>query len=77
MEARGVAVANSLSANPRGVRFESLKLMSENETSPDVTSGTLAIVLVVPQVTSFWMAAALSATSAGRTLLPTTKQALA
>jgi hypothetical protein len=50
--------------------------MSEKLVLPEVTSGTLEIVFAVAeQVMSFWIAVTTSATSAGRTSLPTMKQA--
>lgn len=54
------------------------KSILENVALPDVTSGTLdKVFAVAEQVTSFWIAVTTSATSPGRAVLPTTKQALA
>lgn len=78
MEARGLAVANSLRAKASGEEEDLLKSMEEKEIEPDVTSGTLERVLAVAeQVMVFWREAATSATSAGSAVVPTTKQALA
>ena len=75
VDASGFAVAKVSSANCSGVDDELAKLMSEKETPFDDTSGTLPIVLPVPQVIPPWIAAATSAVSAGRVSLPTMKQA--
>ena len=48
--ANGVLVANSLSAKPKGDSFEAAKLTSLKVTEPEVTSGTVAMVVSVPQV---------------------------
>jgi hypothetical protein len=77
VEASGFAVAKVSSANLRGVDDDVAKLMSENETPPIDTSGTLPMVLEFPQVIEPWIAAATSAVSAGRVSLPTRKQAAA
>ena len=63
------------SANCKGEELESAKLIDENETPPEVTSGTLPMVLAVPQVTCEASASAESCTSAGSAVLPTIKQA--
>lgn len=74
VDASGSAVANLSSANWRG--DEDLeKSISEKETPLDVTSGTLPIVVEVPQVTLLAMALALSAVSFGSVVDPTRKQA--
>jgi hypothetical protein len=76
VEARGVAVANSLRAKASGVSFDLEKSMEEKDVRPDVTSGTLERVFAVAeQVTVFWREVATSATSAGSAVLPTRKQA--
>ena len=78
MSARGSAVANSPSAKSSGVWEDREKSIAENVALPDDTSGTLeSVVAVLEQVTSFWMAITVLATSAGRAVLPITKQALA
>lgn len=78
MSARGVAAANSVSANSRGVRLELAKLTSEKVTPPEVTSGTPESVCTpVLQVTAPRIASTESTTDSGRTSLPMTKQALA
>lgn len=77
MLARGVAVANSSSAKPRGDRLDWLKSMSEKEVVPEVTSGTEERVFAVAeQVMVLASEVATSATSAGRVSVPTTKQAV-
>lgn len=78
MDARGVSVANSERANVRGESEEAEKSMEENVVEPEVTSGTPEIVVLeVSQVMTDWMEVTTSATSAGRVVLPTMKQALA
>lgn len=78
MEARGEEVAKVWSAKLRGVRLEAEKSMEEKETPPLETSGTVPIVVADrSQVTAFWMEVTEAWTSAGRAVLPTTKQALA
>lgn len=49
--------------------------MSLKVVDPDVTSGTLSMVVPDPQVTEDWMDVTESWTSCGRASLPTTKQA--
>lgn len=49
MLASGVAVANSLSANPRGESFEEAKFIEEKLVLPDVTSGTLDWGVLAPR----------------------------
>lgn len=75
VDASGFAVAKVSSANWSGVDDEVAKLMAEKEMPALETSGTLPMVLVVPQVMLPWMAAATSAVSAGRVSLPMRKQA--
>lgn len=78
MEARGDLVANMERANCKGVWLDVAKLTDEKETLPDVTSGTLEMVFVLAEhVIVDWMSVTTSATSAGRAVLPTTKQAVA
>lgn len=77
-DARGDLVANLERANWRGVCFEVAKLTEEKEVLPEVTSGTLEMVLTVEeQVMEDWIEVTTSATSAGRVVLPMTKQAFA
>lgn len=76
--ARGVDVAKVSMANCSGLELDLEKSMLLNVAFPEVTSGTVAmVVLVVEQVTLSTMAVTESCTSAGRAVLPTTKQALA
>lgn len=76
MLARGLAVANFESANSRGVCVDLLKSIAEKVDAPELTSGTLEIVVaVLEQVIEDWMDVTTSATSAGRAVLPMTKQA--
>lgn len=71
-------MANVESANCSGVCFEVAKLMEEKEVVPEVTSGTLEMVLtVLEQLMEDWMEVTTVATSAGRVVLPMTKQAFA
>lgn len=71
-------VANSESANSRGVEDDLEKSSEEKVLVPEVTSGTPEmVVLVVSQVMSPWMAVTVSWTSAGRVVLPTMKHAFA
>lgn len=49
--------------------------MSLKVADPDVTSGTLSMVVPEPQVTEDWMDVTESWTSCGRASLPTTKHA--
>lgn len=66
------------SANCRGVEEDCEKSTWLKETAPEVTSGTSEIVVsVVEQVIEDWIASTESWTSAGRVVLPITKQALA
>jgi predicted amidohydrolase len=75
--ARGDVVTNCVRAKSRGVLSDAAKLTDENETPPDVTSGTSSMVVdVAEQVMLPWMATTLAAVSAGRVVLPMTKQAL-
>lgn len=77
-DASGLFVANVVRAKLSGVREDVAKLMELKVMPPEVTSGTPAIVvLAVLQVITFWIAASVAATSAGRATLPTTKQASA
>jgi hypothetical protein len=72
-----LAVANCEVANARGVSDESAKFTLEKEMPPEETSGTPeSVVVLVSQVTFPWMAVTVSWTSAGRAVLPITKQAL-
>src|SRR6187549_78655 len=76
LDASGVLVANLLSANSSGVCLDVAKLMVEKAMPPETTSGTPErVVLLVSQVTTFWIEATVSDTSAGRAVLPMTKQA--
>lgn len=68
-------MANSESANVSAEVEASAKLMLEKVVEPDVTSGTLAIVVVSEQVMLDPRAVTTSATSAGRVVDPTMKQA--
>jgi hypothetical protein len=75
--ASGVAVANSWSAKARGDWLEREKSMLLKDTAPLETSGTEERVFAVAeQVTVFASELATSATSAGRVVVPTMKQAL-
>ena len=49
VDASGEVVANSLSANCSGVCLDVAKLMDENDTAPDVTSGTPDNVLTLAE----------------------------
>lgn len=72
-----MAVANCEVANASGVSDESAKLTLEKDTPPEDTSGTPeSVVVLVSQVTFPWIAVTVSWTSAGRAVLPITKQAL-
>jgi hypothetical protein len=76
--ASGDAVANSSSANSRGVLEEAEKSIEEKKTPPEETSGTPERVLIPGlQVTEFWIEVTVSWTSAGRGVVPTMKQAWA
>lgn len=57
--------------------MEVAKFTEEKETAPEVTSGTLEMVVVLPQVIEDWTLVTAAATSAGRAVVPTTKQAFA
>lgn len=77
-DATGSAVAKVVSAKFNGVSDESAKLMLENDTPPEETSGTFPmVVVVVEQVTSSMMESTASWTSATSAVVPTTKQAVA
>lgn len=76
--ASGVAVVKVSMANCSADELDLEKSMLLNETLPEVTSGTLSMVVaVVEHVTDDWIAVTESCTSAGRAVLPTTKQAFA
>ena len=78
MEARGSAVAKVLRAKASGVSELVSKLMEEKVVEPDVTSGTLEIVLAeLEQVTRAAMELSASMTSWGRAVEPMTKQGFA
>lgn len=71
-------MANSESAKARGDCADLEKSMAEKVELPEVTSGTLERVFAVAeQVMEDWIELTTSATSPGRGVLPTTKQALA
>lgn len=76
--ARGVAAAKVSSANCSGVELDWEKSTLLKVTLPEVTSGTLSmVVLVVEHVTEDWIWVTEVWTSAGSVVSPTTKQALA
>ena len=71
-----MGVANLLRAKASGVWPEVAKLTEEKETPPEETSGTLEMVLrAVLHVTRPLMLLTEVTTSAGRAVLPMTKQA--
>lgn len=73
--AGSAGVAKVSRANCSGLEPDLLKSILLNVADPDVTSGTLSMVVPVPHVTDDWIALTESSTSAGRAVLPTTKQA--
>lgn len=77
-DASGVAVANVERAKFSGVSEDWVKSMEENDIPPEETSGILEMVVwVFEQVMLDWMLVTVSWTSAGRVVLPITKQAVA